>query len=69
MMIKRDGAVLVLDYTYLGLLADKDALVGGVVYGRGENLKAGIDFYAPLARWSEQLGPLFAEDGGGKRTE
>ena len=54
-MIERDGPVLVLDYTYFGLLADKGAPVGGIIYGRSANLR-GIEFYAPLDQWSEKLG-------------
>jgi hypothetical protein len=63
-MIERDGPVLVLDYTYFGLLADKAAPVGGIIYGRSANLK-GIKFYAPLDQWSEKLSALFSEETQG----
>ena len=63
-MIERDGPVLVLDYTYFGLLADKGAPVGGIIYGRSPNLR-GIEFYAPLDQWSEKLSTLFSEETQG----
>jgi len=52
----RHGAVLALDYSYFGLLVDKHAPVGGIIYGRDAKE---IKFYAPLAEWSEKLGALF----------
>jgi energy-coupling factor transporter ATP-binding protein EcfA2 len=63
-MIERDGPVLVLDYSYFGLLADKAAHVGGIVYSQSVNLE-GIEFYAPLDQWSEKLNTLFSGETQG----
>lgn len=63
-MIEQGGPVLVLDYSYFGLLRDKAGPVGGIIYGRSANLK-GIKFYAPLDQWSEQLNALFSEETQG----
>jgi hypothetical protein len=62
--IDRDGPVLVMDYTYFGLLRDKNARVGGVIYGRSAKLN-GVEFYAPLAKWSEQLAVLLEGENQG----
>ena len=61
---ERGGPVLVLDYSYFGLLADKAAHVGGMIYASGANLK-GIEFYAPLDQWSEKLNTLFSGETQG----
>jgi hypothetical protein len=63
-MIDRDGPVLVLDYTYFGLLADENAPVGGIIYGRSANLQ-GVEFYAPFPCWSEKLSVLFSGETQG----
>lgn len=63
-IIDRDGPVLVLDYTYFALLANKNAPVGGLIYGRSAKLN-GVAFYAPFSQWSERLGELFVEEKQG----
>lgn len=44
--------LLVLDYTYLGLLADEQAPVGGTLYRKGGQIDR---FHAPLGEWSAKL--------------
>ncbi len=48
--------VLVLDYSYLGLLADERAPAGGTLYRVGHDP---VDFHAPLSEWAKELAVLF----------
>ena len=54
----RGGPVLALDYSYLGLLVDPEAAVGGILYQEGGEE---TEFYAPLVQWAEQLGAFLPE--------
>jgi hypothetical protein len=53
------AGMLALDYSYFALFVDKQASVGGVIYGPGA---AEIKFDAPLAEWGEKLGVLFPNE-------
>lgn len=55
---QRGGPLLVLDYSYFGLLVDKDVPVGGKIYTKD---KEAFEFYAPLSKWSECLADLLKE--------
>lgn len=51
-MIAKDGPLLALDYSYLALLANESAPVGGLLYladGRT------VEFHAPMSDWARQL--------------
>lgn len=45
--------LLVLDYSYLGLLAKADASTGGVLYL--PEISRPVDFHAPLSDWEKEL--------------
>jgi hypothetical protein len=53
---ERNGPVLALDYSYLSLLVNEEAPVGGIFY---LPKKGGIEFYVPLSQWSEKMAELF----------
>lgn len=55
----RGGPVLGLDYSYLALLDDEQAPVGGILYRQGGK---DTEFYAPLSQWSKRLGALFSNE-------
>jgi hypothetical protein len=53
------AGILALDYSYFALFVDKQASVGGVIYGPGV---VEIKFDAPLAEWAKELGALFPNE-------
>jgi len=56
--VNEDAPLLVLDYSYLGLLADKESPVGGKLYLKGGKI---LDFHEPLSEWSTELQHLIAQ--------
>jgi hypothetical protein len=57
--VSENSPLLALDYSYLGLLADERAPVGGTLYKKGGEA---IDFHAPLSEWAKDLRAALEKD-------